>query len=176
MKRLALATAAALLTTGCGSAGPTLTADSAQNGATEGAPRVHQGDTVSIGSMFACLSAAGSVTVTQVTPVDPVGLKVTGFAMLPRPDGRQWLGVEPKTLSALNLPTGRTLNATCDNHGRGYEFVVQVEKTTRGEAGAAGWLVTYSSEGHTKQYGFALAVRLCNENVAWARSCTALKV
>jgi hypothetical protein len=51
----------------------------------EGTARVHQGDTVTIGSMFACLDKPGSVTITNIAPVGGVGLKVTGWGIRPNP-------------------------------------------------------------------------------------------
>jgi hypothetical protein len=173
-----------LALTGCSSDGPRLTSPH-MNSVTEGAARIHQGETVSIGSMFACLDKAGSVTVNDISPVNPTGMKVTAWAVRPNPF---WIapdpappvggdiGVERMTLAHLQFPTDRVLNAQCGRKGEGYEFAVQVLKTTSGEAGASGWVVTYTSEGHTRKLGFTLAVRLCNENSADAKACTALKV
>lgn len=68
------------------------------------------------------------------------------------------------------------MDAQCGKHGEGYEFAVQVKKTTTGEAGASGWVVTYRSDGKTKKFGFTLTVRLCNEKWADAKACRDLKV
>jgi hypothetical protein len=37
-------------------------------------------------------------------------------------------------------------------------------------------VVTYVSNGETKKLGYPIAVRLCNEDKAWAKTCRALKV
>ena len=73
-----------LVLTGCSSDGPSLTYGHMSQ-VTEGEPRVHQGDTVSIGSMFACLDKAGTVTVTNISPINATGMKVTGWAVRPNP-------------------------------------------------------------------------------------------
>jgi len=169
---------------GCGSDGPRLTYPSA-NAVTEGAARVHQGDTVTIGSMFGCLNKSGSVTVTDIAPVHGTGMKVTGWAVRPNPSWKApdpdppvggQIGVARTTLAKLLFPNSRVLHATCGKNGEGYEFAVQVKKTTSGEAGASGWVVTYASDGQTKRLGYPIAVRLCNEESADAKACTALKV
>src|SRR3954447_2186079 len=165
-RRVALgvcASALALSCTACGSAGPSLTS-AGMASVTEGAARVHQGDTVTIGSMFACLDTSGSVKVLKVEPVAPVGLKVTGWAIRPNPfwEGRPppanpahirgQIGTARTTLARLAFPSSRTIDADaqCGKQGRGYEFAVQVEKTTAGEAGAHAWTATYRSGGETK--------------------------
>jgi hypothetical protein len=173
-----------LAITACGSDAPALTYP-AMNKVTEGAARIHRGDTVTIGSMFGCLDRKGSVTVTDIAAVNSTGLKVTGWAVRPNPFWKApdpaapvggQIGVERMTLTTLRFPTGKVLDATCGKDGKGYEFAVQVLKTTSGPAGASGWLVTYISDGQTKKLAFPLAVRLCSEKVSWSRQCTALKV
>lgn len=162
-----------------------LTTPGRPNHVTEGAPRIHRGDTVTIGSMVACLDAPGSVTVTGIRPVHGTGLRVTGFAIRPNPFWKAppvqppvggQIGVERMTLAELLFPTARTIDVQCGKHGEAYEFAVQVLKTTNGEAGASGWVATYESGGTTEQLRFYLAVRLCNEDKAWSRTCEALKV
>jgi hypothetical protein len=143
----------------------------------EGAARVHQGDTISIGSMFACLNRSGSVKVLNIAPVHPVGLRVTGWTI--RPNSGSQIGTARESLAELGIPHGRTMgpSAKCvDNTGQGDEFIVQVVKTTTGEAGSHAWKATYISDGQTKTFTWTLTVKLCNENWADAKACTALKV
>ena len=175
-----------LVLTGCGSDGPRLTSPGL-HGVTEGAARVHQGDTVTIGSMFGCLDKSGSVTITDIAPVNGTGMKVTGWAVRPNPFWKKpdpappvggQIGVARMPLAKLLFPTSPVVDAQCkdpDKDGIGYEFAVQVQKTTSGEAGASGWVVTYTSDGKTKRVGYPIAVRLCNED-ADAKRCMALKV
>ena len=171
----------------CGSEGPRLTTP--PGAASEDQPRVHLGDTVTIGSMFGCLDRAGTVTITDIAAVDPVGLEVTGWGLRPNPF---WEGAPPsppnlagiggqitvvhKTLSRLGFTADYPIHAKCGDHGEGYEFAVQVEKTTAGEAGASSWVVTYKTGDETRKLGFPLAVKLCNEKVSWSTKCNALKV
>jgi hypothetical protein len=154
---------------------------------TEGAARIHHGDTVTIGSLFGCLNKPGSITIDTVEPVHPVGLHVTGWGLRPNPFWKPpsspnaahvggQIGIERTTLPRLGFTTDRTIDVKCGQHGEGYELAVQVEKTTGGEAGASGWVVTYTTERETKKFGFPLAVRLCNEDTAWSKQCRALKV
>jgi hypothetical protein len=182
--RLGLGLGLLLALIACGSDGPGLRSPNEQS-VTEGAARIHQGDTVTIGSLFGCLDKSGSVAVTDIAPVNATGMKVTGWAMRPNPFWRApdpatpvggQIGVERMTLAKLRFPTGNVVDARCGKSGEGYEFAVQVRKTTSGEAGASGWVVTYVSDGHTKKFGFTLAVRLCNEATADAPTCEALKV
>jgi hypothetical protein len=184
----ALVACPALVIASCGSTGPRLTSPGA-NSVGEGQPRVHFGDTVTIGSMVACLDRAGTVTVTDMTAVNPIGLKVTGWGLRPNPF---WQGAPPSppnltniggqitvvhaTLSRLGFTADHHIDATCGKRGEGYEFAVQVQKTTAGEAGASGWVVTYKTGDETRKLGFALAVVLCNEKVSWSKRCNALKV
>lgn len=167
-----------------GSDGPTLTSPD-MHSVVEGAPRIHQGDTVTIGSMFGCLDETGSVSVTDIVPIDDTGLEVTGWAVRPNPywkpgppnpahvEGQ--IGVEPTTLAMLRFPASRVVDAACGKNGEGVEFAVQVRKTTSGEAGASGWIVTYTSDGKGKSLSFPLAVKLCNTK-AWSKSCEALRI
>ena len=165
--------------------GPALTMNA--NSVTEGMPGIHRGDTVTIGSMFSCLDEPGSVTVTDISPVAATGLTVTGWAIRPNPywkrppstrpgDDAMMIGVARRTLAKLQFPTSRVVDVQCGKNGEGFEFAVEVQKTTDGPAGASGWVVTYTSDGDTKQIEFPLAVRLCREDKAWAKSCEALKV
>ena len=178
-----------LALTGCGffSDAPSLTYPGAYR-VTEGAARIHRGDTVTIGSMFACLDKSGEVAITGIAPVNGTGMRVTGWAIRPwvswkKPDpappiGGQ-IGVARMSLATLLFPTSKVVDAQCQNpakDGIGYELAVQVQKTTNGEAGASGWVVTYTSEGKTKRIGYPIAVRLCNEKSADARACRALRV
>jgi len=177
-----------LALTGCGgSNGPTLVSPGLHR-VLQGAARVHRGDTVSIGSMFACLDKKGSVTLTGIAPLNGTGMKVTGWAARPnvswkKPDpappiGGQ-IGVARATLARLLFPTSKVIDAQCKNPARdgiGYEFAVQVEKTTNGEAGASGWVVTYTSDGKTKKIRYPFAVVLCNEKSADAKACRSLRV
>ena len=177
--------ALACIVSGCGgSDGPSLTYPSA-NVVTEGADRVHQGDTVTIGSMFGCLNKPGRVTVLSVTPVKPVGLKVRGFGVRPNPFWKHTPGaggqimVARSTLAALNFSADRSVTVECNRGGQegaGYEFAVEVEKTASGEAGASGWIVTYKTGDDTRKLGYPIRVRLCNENSSDAAKCQALKV
>lgn len=142
---------------------------------------VHQGDTVTIGSMVTCLDESGSVTVDDVTAVAPVGAEVTGWAIRPNPvwkpspttdsalvDG-PW---SRKTLTALQFPTSHVVDVTCDEKtGRAVEFAVEMKKTTSAEAGVHAFRVTYTSDGNTMTYTFPLAARLCNEDNADAPAC-----
>lgn len=165
--------------------GPDLTMNA--NSVTEGVPRIHQGDTVTIGSMFSCLDDAGSVTITDIAPVGATGLTVTGWAIRPNPfwqrppstrpgDDPMMVGAERRTLASLRFPASRVVDVQCGRNGEGFEFAVEVRKTADGPAGASGWTVTYTSGGRTKQIEFPHAVRLCTEKKAWARSCEALQV
>jgi hypothetical protein len=174
-----------LTLTACGSGnGPALTAPFAP--AIQGAARVHDGDTVTIGSMVGCLNKSGSITVDNITPVHPTGLTVTGWAIRPNPF---WKAPPPNPahiggqiivarapLSRLAFPSGHQVNVQCGKNGQGFEFAVQVRKTITGPAGASGWVVTYTSDGKTKKFGFPIAVRLCDQNTAASKACTALKV
>jgi hypothetical protein len=176
----------ALALSSCGSDGPALTTPHPQNPVLEGAARVHQGDTVTIGSMFACLNQPGSVTITDIAPVHPNGLEVTGWAVRPNPFWKPapanpahvtgQIGVARAPLSELAFPSSRVVDATCGKNGEGFEFAVQVKKTTNGEAGASGWVATYKSDGKTKKFGFLLSVQLCNEKSSDSKKCNALKV
>jgi hypothetical protein len=163
---------------------PSLTSPGA-NSVTEGAARIQRGDTVTIGSMFGCLDKAGSVTVTDIAPVNDTGIKVTAWAVRPNPFWKApdpappvggQIGVARTSLARLRFPTSKVVDAKCGNDGEGYEFAVQVLKTTSGPAGASGWVVTYTSEGKTRKFGFTLAVRLCSQKVSWSKQCRALKV
>lgn len=174
-----------LALTGCGSDGPRLTTSSPQNGVTEGTARVHKGDTVTIGAMVGCLTKSGSVTITDIAPVNPVGLKVTGWAMRPniywkKPDPAPPIGGQimtpHTTLAHLRFPTGRVVDVQCGKKGEGYEFAVQVRKTTNGPAGASGWIITYRTGDETRRFGFMLKVKLCTEEVSWSKQCNKLKV
>jgi len=169
--------AGSIALTACGAEGVTTLTSPGMGAVTEGAARVHKGDTLTIGSMFACLSKAGSVKVLKMAPVDPVGLRVTGWAI--RPNSGSDTGTPRATLKDLGFPHGDRIgpNAICKpGSGHGVEFAVQVEKTTSREAGARAWRATYESGGQTKTFTWTLAVRLCNENSADAKPCIALKV
>ena len=169
-----------------GTNGPLL-ASPHRRAVTEVAAGIHRGDTVSIGSMVGCLNKPGSITIEKVDAVHAIGLRVTGWGLRPNPFwefrsspapsdvGRQ-LRIEKTPLRRLGFFAPHVLVQPCGKHGAGYELAVQVEKTTRGEAGASGWAVTYTTEGKTKTFVFPIAVRLCNEKVAWAKQCRALKV
>lgn len=156
------------------------------NGVTDGEPRIHRGDTVTIGSMFGCLDSPGSVTITDIAPTGGIGLEVTGWAVRPnpywkppgadRPGPEGQIGVARTTLARLQLPSSRVVDAECGRNGEGFEFAAEVRKTTDGEAGASGWVVTYTSDGVTRTMSFPLAVRLCNDDKAWAKPCLALRV
>jgi hypothetical protein len=86
------------------------------------------------------------------------------------------IGVARTPLARLRFPASRVVDVECGRNGEGFEFAVEVQKTIDGAAGASGWVVTYTSEGDTKQIEFPLAVRLCDEDKAWSRSCQALQV
>jgi hypothetical protein len=180
-----------LLLTACGplgNDGPALTSPGA-NSVVEGTARIHRADTVTIGSMFGCLDESGSIMIDNIEPVDPIGLEVTGWGLRPNPFwkggppsppnpagiGGQ-IGVAKARLSRLGFTADHHIDVKCGKHGEGYEFAVQVEKTTAGEAGASGWVVAYTTDGKTKLFGFPIAVKLCNEKVSWSKACRALKV
>jgi hypothetical protein len=180
-----------LVLTSCGSGGPTLAAGLDGQGqlvvgfprTTEGAARVHKGDTVTIGSMVICLDKAGSVTINDVTAVGAVGLEQTGWAIRPNPSwqpspttGRGQLGVARRSLAQLEFPDSHVVDQKCGQGPESYEVGVQVQKTTTGEAGLHAVKVTYTSNGDTKTYVFNLGVRLCNEAKSWAKACHALKI
>ena len=162
--------------------GPTLL--TGPNGVSEGAARIHQGDTVTIGGMMACLSETGWVKVDSVTAGSATGLQVTGFGIRPNPawissptTGRGELGVSRHALAQLKFPTSRVVNTRCEKgSAKAVEFGVEVRKTTSGEAGVSSFRFTYTSGGDTKTLTFPFAVRLCNEDKAWAKKCKALKV
>jgi len=173
---------------GCGgSDGPALISPGL-HGVLEGAATVHRGDTVTVGSMFACLDKKGSVTVTGIAPINGTGMKVTGWAIRPNPFWKKpdpappvggQVGVARMNLTRLLFPTSKVADTECKNpakDGIGYEFAVQVQKTTNGEAGASGWEVTYNSDGKTKRVVYPIAVVLCNENSADAKACRDLRV
>lgn len=179
------------LLTSCGHSGPSLTPGLDENGklvtsvprVTEGAARIHQGDTVTIGGMYACLDESGSVTIDDVAAVGEIGLEQTGWAIRPNPSwqpspttGRGQLGISRNTLAKLQFPVSRTANVKCGSLGQGYEFGVEVRKTTSGEAGLSEFKVTYTSGGDARTFVFHFAIKLCNEKVAWARPCRKLKV
>jgi hypothetical protein len=122
-----------------------------------------------------------------VEPVHAIGLRVTDWGLRPNPfwefpnsrdslDAGGELGIEKTSLRRIGFMAGVVLETPCGKHGDGYELGVQVEKTTTGEAGASGWVVTYRTEGETKTFVFPIAVRLCNEKVSWSKQCEALKV
>jgi hypothetical protein len=178
-----------LFLTACGplgNDGPVLT--SPNGGAVlEGTARIHQGDTVTIGSMFGCLDKPGSITIDIIVPVHATGLQVTGWALRPNPFWKHPSSPNPAgiggqitvaraPLSRLGFTADKHVDVKCGKHGEGYEFAVQVEKTTAGEAGASGWVVAYTTDGKTKLFGFPIAVKLCNEKVSWSKACRALKV
>jgi hypothetical protein len=102
--------------------------------------------------MFSCLDEAGSVTITDISPV-----------------GRT-------TLARLDFPADREVDVECGKRGEGVEFAVEVQKTTRGAAGATGCRVSCTSSGAARSLVFPVAVRLCNEDKASAKRCRALKV
>jgi hypothetical protein len=169
-----------------GTNGPVLTSPGA-NSVVEGTARIHQGDTVTIGSMFGCLDRSGSITIENIEPVHATGLQVTGWALRPNPFWKHpsspnpagiggQIGVAKARLSRLGFTTDNHIDVKCGKHGEGYELAVQVEKTTAGEAGASGWVVTYKTGDETKLFGFPIAVRLCNEDTSWTKKCRALKV
>ena len=169
-----------------GTNGPVLTSPGA-NVVTQGTARIHQGDTVTIGSMFGCLNKPGAITIDTIEPVHAVGLRVTGWGLRPNPlwkfpgspdpsDVGGQLGIERTPLRRIGFNAGHVLEVPCGHHGEGYELAVQVEKTTTGEAGASGWMVTYRTEGKTKTFVFPIAVKLCNEKVSWSKKCRALEV
>lgn len=149
----------------------------------EGAARVHQGDTVTIGGLFACLNRSGSVTVDSITAIKPTGLQVTGWGIRPNPSwihspttGMGQLGVSRHTLAQLQFPATHQVTAKCGTLGQGVEFGLEVRKTTSAEAGLSKIRVTYTSGGSTKVLTYAHGVRLCNEQTAAAKTCRALKV
>jgi hypothetical protein len=174
---LFLATSAVTLTA-CGSEGPSLTLPNMIAGATEGAARVHQGDTVSIGQLVACLNKPGTVRVLSMSAVDPVGLKVTGWGL--RQNTGNQIAVGRGDLAFLGVPTDVHKIGPASTCKKGTpqatEFVVQVTKTTRGEAGATAWRVTYVSDGQTKTFTWPLTVVLCNETSSDSKKCDALKL
>jgi hypothetical protein len=180
----ALALGATLLISSCGS-GPKLSSPG-ENSVTEGAARVHEGDTVTIGSLMACLNKPGSVTITNVEPLHPTGIEVTGWALRPNPFWKKaphnpaniggQIGVARAPLSQLAFPASRKIDTKCGDKGEAYEIAVQVKKVTSGEAGASGWIATYDSGGKTRKIGFTVAVKLCNEDSADAKPCQDLKV
>ena len=154
---------------------------------TKVAVRIHHGDTVSIGSMVVCLNKPGSITIEKVQAVHAIGLRVTGWGLRPNPlwkfpgspdpsDVGGQLGIERTPLRRIGFNAGDVLEVPCGKHGEGYELAVQVGKTTTGEAGASGWMVTYRTEGKTKTFVFPIAVKLCNEKVSWSKKCRALEV
>ena len=92
---------------------------------------------------------AGAVTVTGITPIQPHGLRVVGYALRPNenwrptpsPLGRAFLGMERRSLARLGFK-GHTGDAVCHPRtGSGYEPAVRVVKTTTGKATSAGWTI-----------------------------------
>lgn len=164
---------------GIGSSGPDLILPPSISIVGEG--KVHQGDTVTVGSMFTCLTKSGSVTIESVEPVKPTGLKATGWAIRPNPSwpghespttGRGQVSIQRKPLSALQFSSSHTTDLECDDDtGKGVEIAVQLKKITSGEATASGFRVTYTSDGDTKSVLYPLGARLCNEDTADARPC-----
>ncbi len=78
-----------------------------------------------------------------------------------------------KLRHGAHLRTAYRPNVRATSGGEGLEFAAEVQKTTDGEAGAPGWVVTYTSGGETKRLEFPLATRLCSEDEAWVRHAKA---
>lgn len=157
------------LLTGCGSGSPSLAAPGL-NGGEAGYSRVRLGQSVSIGfEGTVCLDQAGEVTVTGITPIEPHGLRVIGFALRPNenwrptpsPLGSAFLGMDRRSLATLGF-IGRKVDAVCHpKTGSGYEPGVRVVKTTTGTATSAGWMIWYTSHGHSGTFQWPLAIDLC---------------
>jgi hypothetical protein len=152
-------------------------------GVLEGGARIHQGDTVTIGGLFACLDKSGSVKVDNITAIHATGLQVTGWGIRPNPSwkespttGRGQLGISRHTLASLQFSASQSVDTVCGPDGQGVEFGMEVQKTTSGEAGLSAIRITYTSGGDAKTFVFPHAVKLCNEDSARAKPCRALKV
>lgn len=177
---LVMAALLAVFGTACGRESPSLILPGVANSVEVGVPRVHIGDRWSIGMEgTVCLDKPGKVELTDVALVRPRGVRVIGFGLRPNPSWKPrapgvdgyFLGEEREPLRALGF-TGRTVDAVCNaKTGAGYEVAVRLLKTTRAEAGAAGWTVSYSSDGGNGTLQIPFAVELCKERSADARPC-----
>jgi hypothetical protein len=166
--------AVGVFASGCGliHSPPRIVDPTGGNWAIEGHPSVHRGDVLSIGmESTLCLDKAGKVRLTAVAPVRPVGMRVTGFALRPSQTWKptqgtpgQFLGVETAPLRQFGF-TGRTVDAVCTQKtGAGYELAVRVQKTVAGPTRAAGWKVSYVSDGHAETVTVALGINLCPDH------------
>jgi len=151
--------------------------------AVEGFPRIHQGDTVSIGLQVLCLNKTGSITIKSVTADNASGMQLTGWAMRPNPFWKPpkiplggLLSLRKAPLDQLGYTQRKTIDEKCAKNGEGYEIAIQAVKTTDGPAGASSFTVTYDTDGHTKHYTVNLAVFLCTENTSSSKACHTLKL
>jgi hypothetical protein len=149
------------------------------NSAALGVPRAQLGDRWSIGmESTICLDRPGKVELTSVTPVQPHGLRVIGFAVRPNQNWKPTQGVPGDFLGAARAPlrhfgfTSRAVDVACDhNSPKGYELAVRVLKTTSGSAVASGWVVTYRASERTGRLAIPIALLLCPAKSASAKRC-----
>jgi hypothetical protein len=171
----------ACLAAGCGLIHhpPRIVDPSGGNWASEGQASVQRGDELSIGmESTLCLDRAGSVELKAVEPLRPVGVRVTEFGLRPNQTWKptqgtpgEFLGMEREPLKDFGF-TGRTVDVACNRKtGAGYELAVRVEKTTAGPGQAAGWKVSYASDGHVETVTVPLGINLCPDQTINPQTC-----
>lgn len=161
--------------TGCGMGSAKL-ASPGMHEVRAGVAYVRPGSPVSVGEMTVCLTRSGRVTITGVTPVQPIGkIIVQAYAVRPNPAtrGGQFLGEVQGTLSAQSFGSSHIVDRVCNSKDAStfYELGLQLIKPTRADVGAAGWNVMYQTDaGHRGTLRLPFAVALC-DGVAWEPTC-----
>jgi hypothetical protein len=170
-----------LMLTGCGSGssldGPQLVTPGTPHDVAVGMGKVKPGAETTFGSMIMCLDRQGQITVTGARPVDAQGgIRIDQFGLRPSPfwrGGGTGIGVQYGDLSANGFQVGRTVDLTCNHHGRGYELAVTVSMPDSTEARMSGVEITYTSDGQQETVTYPLTIFLCPHKIRGSRTCAA---
>jgi hypothetical protein len=169
-----------LALTGCGSGfssnGPQLVLPASLQQAAMGAGKMKPGAENSFGGMILCLDRQGQVTVTGAKPVNPEGgIQIDQFGVRPSPfwQGGISFGQANGDLSQNHFKAGRTVDVTCNRHGRGYEFAVTVSMSDSTQARMTGVEITYTSAGQDRSLTFPVTLFLCPHKIRGSRTCAA---
>lgn len=136
--------------------------------------RIHPlaaGQPVVIGSMMVCLSAPGSLRISDVVPVNGVGgVVVRRFELRPNPIWAQGgdtvvsnIGTLPNVGFAGTHVTALTCNQTT---GRASELGVELSKASKQPAMLDGFLISYSGDGEGQTLTFPYRIVLCSKGEA----------
>lgn len=135
---------------------------------------------VSVGEMVVCASGPGAVTITSVTPVNPVGgIRVKAFAVRRNPNDehppQDQLGDDRRPLSAVGFGHSHAVNTVCGaDPGAGYELGLELVKPSPAPASAAGWQIRYRSGDGAGTMTFPFGMVLCSRLRADAPECRRL--